>query len=119
MEPRDFKEALNKAKRALHKYYRENHLDPAKDYSKDPIHGKFGSRHQAALGISETSDAITILVSEETGNVSIAFNGRMSTYLKGDFIEEIKADYDEIEKREDKKVSKFLQQYKLNLSYQK
>ena len=39
MEPRDFKEALNKAKRALHKYYRENHLDPAKDYSKDPIHG--------------------------------------------------------------------------------
>lgn len=39
MEPRDFKEALNKAKRALHKYYRENHLDPAKDYSKDPVHG--------------------------------------------------------------------------------
>lgn len=39
MEPRDFKEALNKAKRALHKYYRENHLYPAKDYSKDPIHG--------------------------------------------------------------------------------
>lgn len=35
----DFKEALNKAKRELHKYYRENHLDPAKDYSKDPIHG--------------------------------------------------------------------------------
>ena len=75
--------------------------------SKDPVHGKFGSRHQAALGISETSDAITILVSEETGNVSIAFNGRMSTYLKGDFIAEIKADYAEIEKREDKKVSKF------------
>ena len=35
----NFKEALNKAKRELHKYYRENHLDPAKDYSKDPIHG--------------------------------------------------------------------------------
>ena len=35
----NFKEALKKAKRALQKYYKENHLDPSKDYSKDPIHG--------------------------------------------------------------------------------
>ena len=35
----EYKEALYKAKRALQKYYTENHLDPAKDYSKDPIHG--------------------------------------------------------------------------------
>lgn len=35
----EYKEALYKAKRALQKYYTENHLNPAKDYSKDPIHG--------------------------------------------------------------------------------
>ena len=35
----EYKEALYKAKKALQKYYTENHLNPAKDYSKDPIHG--------------------------------------------------------------------------------
>lgn len=35
----EYKEALYKAKRALQKYYIENHLNPANDYSKDPIHG--------------------------------------------------------------------------------
>ena len=35
----EYKEALYKAKRALQKYYTENHLNPANDYSKDPIHG--------------------------------------------------------------------------------
>lgn len=35
----EYKEALYKAKRALQKYYTENHLNPANDYSKDPLHG--------------------------------------------------------------------------------
>ena len=36
-----------------------------------------GLRHRAALGISEVSDAVAVIVSEETGNISIAHNGRI------------------------------------------
>lgn len=39
---------------------------------------KYGARHRAAIGISEVSDSVTIIVSEETGLVSIAQEGRMS-----------------------------------------
>lgn len=38
---------------------------------------QMGLRHRAALGISEVSDAVTVVVSEETGQVSIAHNGRI------------------------------------------
>jgi diadenylate cyclase len=34
-----------------------------------------GSRHRAGLGISEITDSLTILVSEETGNISVAIEG--------------------------------------------
>ena len=45
---------------------------------------KFGSRHRAALGMVRESDCVVIVVSEETGMVSIGVDGRLETGLKAD-----------------------------------
>lgn len=42
---------------------------------------KFGTRHLAAVGITENSDAFSIVVSEETGRISVAKNGELITDL--------------------------------------
>ena len=47
--------------------------------------GKVGSRHRAALGISEISDAVTIVVSEETGRISIAYRAALQPVSPEDF----------------------------------
>lgn len=47
--------------------------------------GKVGSRHRAALGISEVSDSVTIVVSEETGRISIAYRGTLTPVTPEEF----------------------------------
>ncbi len=50
---------------------------------------QMGLRHRAALGTSETSDAIAVVVSEETGGISIAHAGRMLRRLDPERLENI------------------------------
>lgn len=66
-----------------------------KPQKEEYIATNFGSRHRAAIGISEVSDAITIVVSEETGMISVTEEGQMirnftrdslSTYLTSKLI---------------------------------
>lgn len=47
-----------------------------------------GSRHRAALGVSEVTDSLTIVVSEETGNISIALNGVLTKMKDEDALSE-------------------------------
>ena len=48
-----------------------------------------GLRHRAAMGISQSSDAMAVIVSEETGNISVAVNGKFRLRLSAEELESI------------------------------
>lgn len=50
---------------------------------------ELGLRHRAAMGVSQESDAVAIVVSEETGGISIAVNGRFHLRLSAEELESI------------------------------
>jgi diadenylate cyclase len=68
---------------------------------------QMGLRHRAALGISEASDAIAVVVSEETGGISIAHSGRMIRRLDTERLENILvAFYSSVSSSQEKNILK-------------
>jgi len=57
--------------------------------------GKYGARHRASLGISEVCDAVTVVVSEETGRISLAIDGELIAVNRENFLQTFK---EELEK---------------------
>lgn len=57
--------------------------------AEDKFDFSIGTRHRAAVGLSQQSDAIIIVVSEETGAIALAYNGVLSKDLSKDKLEEM------------------------------
>lgn len=49
---------------------------------------ELGTRHRAGVGISEATDSLTVIVSEETGKISVAYRGELERNLNGDTLKE-------------------------------
>ena len=53
------------------------------------ISKELGTRHRAGLGISEVSDCITLIASEETGGLSVAVDGKLKRNVSSKYIREL------------------------------
>jgi len=60
--------------------------------SKPDISKSLGTRHRAGIGLSEETDAVIIIVSEETGGISMAIDGKLETHLDMGTLREVLTD---------------------------
>ena len=70
-----------------------------------------GTRHRAGLGVSEVTDAIVLIVSEETGIISMAQGGKLTRHLDGDSLNRILSGMYKHDKLTFKSVMNNLRQY--------
>ena len=81
----------------------------------EDLNSSLGTRHRAGLGLSEMSDAAVIIVSEETGTISLARSGQLLRHLTPDRLERILLDYLQPETKKSKKgLSLFVKRGKRN-----
>ena len=57
------------------------------------VSAELGTRHRAALGVSEESDAVAVVVSEETGQISVAVNGVLARRFTRDTLRDVLESY--------------------------
>ena len=57
--------------------------------SENRMDKKLGTRHRAGVGISEVTDSLTIIVSEETGDISLAYRGSLTQGVSEDYLKEM------------------------------
>ena len=86
-----------------------------KPQKEELISKALGSRHRAAIGMSEVSDAVIVVVSEETGTISIAENGSLTRFYNKDTLRKLLTAKLIPEKPEAKKMkNKALKKHKKN-----
>ena len=72
------------------------------------LNKNLGTRHRAGVGISEVSDSLTIIVSEETGRVSVASNGKLQVGVTKEELKKILEEEQNKPKQEKQKVKRKL-----------
>jgi diadenylate cyclase len=65
----------------------------------------FGTRHRAAIGLTEETDAVTVIVSEETGHISLALDGAIERELTADTLRERLRELLTVRRRESRELS--------------
>lgn len=86
--------------------------------SENPLISKeLGTRHRAAIGLSEVTDAITIIVSEETGGVSIAHHDRLYREMTQDQFVEYLTEQLVVDENDDDSKPNLLQEFLDNVKW--